>query len=202
MRLYLKYNRATHVPVGEDQSQHLEFTRNCAAAFNHLYGKILVEPETILSPAKRVMSLTQPNKKMSKSDANPKSRIMITDTHDEIARKVRAAVTDSEEGITYEPETRPGISNLLEITYYLDEAKSGSLENLVQDCKDLSKRAFKEKVASTVASHLEPIRERYNELINQDGGRLLSTVAEDGAAKAAALAKNSMAAVRNAVGLS
>jgi tryptophanyl-tRNA synthetase len=180
----------------------LEFARNCAAGFNHVYGKILVEPETILSPAKRVMSLQQPSKKMSKSDANPKSRIMITDSRDEIARKIKSAVTDSEEGITYEPEARPGISNLLEITYHLDEAAAGSLENLVQDCKNLSKRAFKEKVSTTIADHLEPIRERYNELIHRDEGSLLSTVAEEGAAKAAALAKGTMAAVRNAVGLS
>lgn len=109
-----------NVPVGQITAQHLEFARNCAAGFNHLYEKVLVEPETILclskplkmlilpASAKRIMSLTDPGKKMSKSPPNPKSRILITDSREEIFKKINGSLTDCEDGITYDPATRPG----------------------------------------------------------------------------------------------
>ncbi|KAI9661668.1 MAG: Tryptophan--tRNA ligase, mitochondrial [Bathelium mastoideum] len=132
-------HRATHVPVGHDQSQHLEFARECANGFNHNYGRVLVAPDTLLSPAKRVMSLTEPHLKMSKSHANPKSRILITDGCEEIEKKIKGALTDSVSGISYDLVERPGVSNLLDIMFHLqDDNKQASLEELVKDCVELT----------------------------------------------------------------
>ncbi|KAF2727721.1 tryptophanyl-tRNA synthetase-like protein [Polyplosphaeria fusca] len=166
--------RATHVPVGEDQAQHLEFARGLAASFNHAYqhpglaSPPLVPPQTILSPAKRVMSLTDPTKKMSKSDADPKSRILISDSTADINRKINAAVTDSIEGITYDREARPGVSNLIDIMYYMDDSVASSPQDLATDFKDMSKRALKAKVADTIETHIAPIRHRYQTLIENE----------------------------------
>merc|ERR1711939_99457 len=116
-------HRATHVPVGHDQAQHLEFARQIANGFNEAVGKsVLLAPQTLISPAKRVMSLTDPVKKMSKSDPNPKSRILLTDSNEVIRSKIKSAMTDSFDGISYEPERRPGVSNLLDIYYHSGEA--------------------------------------------------------------------------------
>jgi tryptophanyl-tRNA synthetase len=193
--------RTTHVPVGADQAQHLEFARNCASSFNSAYGKVFIEPETVLSPAKRIMSLTRPGKKMSKSSRDPKSRIMITDSRETVFQKIRGAASDEESGITYDPQARPAISNLIDILYHLDEAAAGSLEALVDDCKDLSKRAFKERVAAAIEQKLAPIRAKFEEIIHQDEGRLLSEVAERGAARAAFRARGTMRLVKSAIGL-
>jgi tryptophanyl-tRNA synthetase len=117
---------ATHVPVGEDQAQHLEFARELANSFNHNFPgetetPILIPPETIISPAKRIRSLTDPALKMSKSHPNEKSRILLTDDKDTVHQKIKQAVTDSiETEIAYDPETRPGISNLIDLLYYAD----------------------------------------------------------------------------------
>jgi tryptophanyl-tRNA synthetase len=190
---------ATHVPVGEDQSQHIEFTRQCAVSFNHNYGDTLTEPETILSPAKRVMSLTQPrDKKMSKSDANEKSRILITDSTEAIARKVKAAVTDSTDGVTYDPKERPEIANLLSIMHYLLDEKV-SPEQLANDIN--SKSALKDEVIRVIDAHLEPIRERYEELMSPDEKDYLVDVAEEGAEMAIASAEVTIQKVRNMLGL-
>ncbi|KAF2430463.1 tryptophanyl-tRNA synthetase [Tothia fuscella] len=194
-------HRATHVPVGEDQSQHLEFTRNCAATFNHNYGQVLVEPETVLSPAKRIMSLLEPQKKMSKSALNPKSRILIIDSSETIKKKVNAALTDSIDSITFDPDGRPGLANLLQILYHLENSSTGSVEDLASDMVDISKRALKERVAHAIEQHLLPIRERYQEVLVADGGQFLDDVAREGADKAGKSADATMTIVRDAVGL-
>lgn len=170
----LLYN-ATHVPVGEDQAQHLEFTRELGNSINHLYAKPpgpsrvpfkgFFLPQTIHSPAKRIMSLQDPTKKMSKSDPDERSRILITDSRDEINLKIKHALTDSVPGVSYDRDSRPGVSNLIDIMYYMDESKYGSPEEIAADMfsKDFSLKVLKEQVATTVADGLEPIRERYNE---------------------------------------
>merc|ERR1711939_634674 len=113
--------QATLVPVGADQLQHIEFARSLARSFNsHLRQtaespNLFRVPRPALSPARRIMSLKRPTQKMSKSDADPKSRILITDTREEIHAKVKGAITDSEPGISFDPEKRPGVSNLIEI---------------------------------------------------------------------------------------
>lgn len=197
-------HRATHVPVGEDQAQHLEFARECATSFNHhmAAGKdILVPPQTIVSPAKRIMSLTRPESKMSKSDSNPKSRILITDSREAIFSKVKGAVTDSIEGISYEPTTRPGVSNLLSILYHLNNGNFSSLQDVGSECKDLSMRALKERVAEMVDATLSGIRDRYAEVMQRRGGAYLDEVAQSGAERARKSAERTMRDVREAIGL-
>lgn len=197
--------QTTHVPVGEDQAQHLEFSRDLAIGFNHLYKcdytsqPLLTVPQTLISPAKRVMSLTDPTKKMSKSDPKPNSRIMLTDSRGSIHSKLKTALTDSIEGVSYDRETRPGITNLVDLMYHFDESVAASPEELANDLRDLSKRALKEKVADTVDVGMRDIRERYNELINRPGE--LIEHAESGAREAEELAEETMKRVRSAMGI-
>ncbi|KAH0017301.1 tryptophanyl-tRNA synthetase, partial [Aureobasidium melanogenum] len=195
-------HRATHVPVGHDQSQHLEFARECAAGFNHLAGsKILVQPETLLSPAKRVMALDRPTQKMSKSAPNPKSRILITDSSSVISKKLRVALTDSIEGVTYDPSTRPGVSNLTEIAFNLDSSNHGAASpaDYAKEFEGLSLKALKEKVAEVVDGHLAPIRAKFEEIVGGDG-KIIEEAAQTGAEKARKSAEVTMQAVKHAVG--
>ena len=195
-------HRATHVPVGHDQAQHLEFAREMAASFNHIYGNdVLVEPATLISPAKRIMSLVQPSSKMSKSAANDKSRIMLTDSEDTIRAKIKAAVTDSETNvISYEPDRRPGVSNLIDILFYCSaDAGYGDQIALAQDLQGSSFKALKERAADAVEKAIQPIRERYHEL--RPKKRSLDEVATGGAAKAKSSANATLSEVRHAVGL-
>ncbi|KAK5167544.1 Tryptophan--tRNA ligase, mitochondrial [Saxophila tyrrhenica] len=196
-------HRATHVPVGHDQAQHLEFARDLAVGFNHTYGAgTLVVPETLISPAKRVMSLTRPATKMSKSDSNDKSRIMLTDTRDEIFKKIKAAVTDSEtSSITYEPESRPGVSNLLDILYHCTTASSYQDQNeLARDMESMSFKALKGRVAEKVDETVHPIRERYSQIRSDE--KMLDDVAARGAQRATESAAVTLKAVKQVVGLS
>ncbi|KAF2151925.1 tryptophan-tRNA ligase [Myriangium duriaei CBS 260.36] len=200
-------HRATHVPVGEDQSQHLEFAREIAQGFNHIHGSILVPPETLISdfpplaaPAKRVMALDRPAQKMSKSHPNPKSRIQLTDTRDDITRKIRVALTDSIEGVSYDPMTRPGVSNLVDIVYHLDPTGAASPEELAKEFEGLSLKTFKGRVAEVVDGALAPIRERYGEIL-ADGGKKVDQAAAQGAEKATQSADATMKLVREAIGL-
>ncbi|KNG80103.1 tryptophan--tRNA ligase [Aspergillus nomiae NRRL 13137] len=190
-------HRATHVPVGEDQRQHIEFSRYTANSFNHLYGHIFPSPEALISPAKRVMSLKEPTLKMSKSHADSRSRILLTDSSDDIHRKVKAALTDSDTSITYDPVRRPGVSNLIEILSHLD---ARSCDDLSLEYKSVSLRALKEDLASRISGHLQGIRERYYSLMEDNSG-YLDTVTEQGAQAARANADVTMKQVKKAMGL-
>src|ERR1700760_3790105 len=110
------------------------------------------------------MSLTKPEQKMSKSDSNPKSRILITDSEEEISKKVRSALTDSTDGISYDPIARPGVSNLLDIMLHMSYPKYASVEDVLEDCRALSMRTFKERVSDAINTELEPVREQYREV--------------------------------------
>ncbi|KAG2417180.1 30S ribosomal protein S10 [Aspergillus terreus] len=190
-------HRATQVPVGEDQKQHLEFSKYTANSFNHLYGSIFPLPEALISPAKRVMSLKEPTLKMSKSHADDRSRILLTDSPSDIHKKVKVALTDSIAGITYDPSHRPGVSNLIEILSHLD---GRSCEELALEHQSTSLRAFKEHLANRISDHLEPIRDRYQSLMHDKTG-YLESVAEQGAKSARVNADVTMRAVREAMGL-
>ncbi|OBT78573.1 tryptophanyl-tRNA synthetase [Pseudogymnoascus sp. 05NY08] len=192
-------HRATHVPVGEDQSQHLEFARECATNFNHTYQPHLIAPQTILSPAKRVMSLQEPHLKMSKSHANPLSRILVTDSPQEIKKKVMAARTDSINSVSFDPVGRPGVSNLLHLLSILDK-QSRSPEELGTLHAGLNLKNFKTLVAETVAESLDGIGTRYNEVMSRDDGKYLDHVEKKGAEKARESAEETMALVREAIG--
>ncbi|KAH8431209.1 tryptophan--tRNA ligase MSW1 [Aspergillus melleus] len=190
-------HRATHVPVGEDQRQHLEFCRYTANSFNHLYGNIFPPPEAIISPAKRVMSLKEPTLKMSKSHTDKRSRILLTDSTEDIHKKVKSALTDSDASVSYDPVHRPGVSNLLEILSHFD---GRSCEDLAEEYKSSSLQSLKGHLGSQISLHLEPIRERYLSLI-ADKTNYLDVVAEEGARTASANADITMRRVRKALGL-
>ncbi|KAH8683280.1 tryptophanyl-tRNA synthetase [Tricladium varicosporioides] len=193
-------HRATHVPVGEDQSQHLEFARECVTNFNHNYGPTLIQPQTILSPAKRVMSLQEPHLKMSKSHLDPQSRILITDSSSTIHKKIMAALTDSTNTVSWNPQNRPGVSNLLELLSHFD-TKGRNAAELGEAYADHSLGKFKKIVAEAISERLEPIRLRYEKLMSEDEGGYLDQVEMEGARKARESADKTMVLVREAVGL-
>ncbi|GAQ41198.1 tryptophan--tRNA ligase MSW1 [Aspergillus tubingensis] len=190
-------HRATHVPVGEDQKQHLEFSRNIANSFNHVYGTVFPAPESLISPAKRVMSLKEPTLKMSKSHVDERSRILLTDSPGQIHKKLKAALTDSETTITYDPLRRPGVSNLLEL---LSHFEGRSCEELVLEFQSTSLRALKENLAHKISNHLQPVREKYFSLMEDKTG-YLEDISEKGARAARANAELTMTRVREAMGL-
>lgn len=111
------YYRATHVPVGEDQLQHLQLAQSLAKSFNNRFGYTfpMCEPMVANDLSSRIKSLRDPTKKMSKSDPDTKSCVMITDSPKVITDKVKKAITDFTSAVTYDPETRPGVTNLLTI---------------------------------------------------------------------------------------
>ena len=207
-------HRATHVPVGADQQQHLEFARECATNFNHHHGgggggsagrELLVAPATLTTPAARVMSLTNPHKKMSKTPwADHKSRILITAPPAEIEQRVRAAYTDSAANlVSYDPDARPGVANLLDL---LPQCAPGAPRAPEDWAHELARqgagiRELKRMVADAVAGELEGVRERYQEINAHKGGKWLDEVQEEGAEKARASAAETMRMVRDAVGL-
>lgn len=160
--------------------------------------KMLILPAS----AKRIMSLTDPGKKMSKSSPNPKSRILITDSREEIFKKISGSLTDSEDGVTYDPATRPGLSNLIEIAYNLEE-EQGFLgcEDLARSWANLSKKAVKERVASIIDAHLAPFRDGYFNFMGSKGERIIQGLAENGAEKANARAAETMELIREVVGV-
>ncbi|KAL8370845.1 hypothetical protein RB595_000947 [Gaeumannomyces hyphopodioides] len=197
-------HRATHVPVGEDQKQHLEFARECATNFNAAYGQLLVPPETIISPSARVMSLRDPQQKMSKSSLNANSRILLTDTADEIRKKIAAAVTDPlEGGVRYDREARPGVANLLSLLSAFDpDGRTAAQLAEPGAFGGRSRGELKLAVTDAVTRGLDGIRDSYLELLSRDGGRYLDEVALQGALKARESAEKTMRAVREAMGLS
>ncbi len=184
------------VPVGEDQRQHLELTRDLVERFNHRFGEVFPVPERI-TPAvgARVMSLQDPTSKMSKSDSDVRSRLLLTDSSDQIRRKIRSAVTDSERTVAYEWKTKPGISNLLEL---FSVATGRGVEELASEYRDAGYGRFKMAVAEALVEYLRPVRQRYQGMDNAEVSRLMA----EGAAEARRRAEVSMATVWEAVGLS
>ena len=154
------------VPVGEDQRQHLELTRDLAQRFNNQYGETFVVPKGMQPKlGAKIKSLTDPTKKMAKSDDSPKSYILILDEPNVIRNKIKSAVTDSEAKIYFDEDKKPGIANLLTIYASL---KGISIDTAVEFFKDESYQVFKEIVADTVIETLKPIQDRYQTIINSN----------------------------------
>ncbi|KAI8635034.1 tryptophanyl-tRNA synthetase [Xylariaceae sp. FL1651] len=194
-------HRATHVPVGDDQRQHLEFARECVTNFNHTYEKeLLVSPETITAPSPRIMSLRDPSQKMSKSSPNERSRILITSTPKEIQQRIMGAVTDSLNSVTYEPEDRPGVANLLEILAQCS-AKPTTPAEVADSLMGAKLGDLKTRCAEAVIAELDGVRERYIEVLGRHGGKYLTEVEAAGAEVARRSAEETMRLVRHAVGL-
>ncbi|MDO4543266.1 MAG: tryptophan--tRNA ligase [Clostridia bacterium] len=188
--------RADLVPVGIDQKQHLELARDLCVRFNNAYGDTFVLPEPYIpKTGARIRSLQEPEKKMSKSDSNPNAYINILDEPDAIMRKIKRAVTDCESVIAYEPETRAGVANLLEIYSVM---KNLPMEACVKRFENLGYGELKQAVAEAVIEVLSPIRQRYNELVADR--KALLRIAEDGAEKARAIARKTMGKVYHKVG--
>ena len=188
---------ATHVPVGEDQKQHLELCRDIAGAFNRHYGKeVFPVPEPlILGEATRVMSLRDGTKKMSKSDASDYSRVNLTDDADTIAQKFRKAKSDMAEGISYEPDTRPEAANLLNIYAALsDQTREQALASVV----GMNFSAFKALLTEVAVDKLSPITKRMRELCSYTPE--LDAILAEGTTKARAIAERTMRDVRDVVG--
>lgn len=191
----LLYN--THlVPVGEDQRQHLELTRDIAQRFNNRYGGLFTLPEPFIPEVGgRIMSLDDPEKKMSKSNPNPNSYIGLLDPPDTIRQKIMRAVTDSGREIYYDPENKGAVSNLLTI-YSLCSGKT--IETLEKDYEGRGYGEFKKDLAEVVVECLKPIQARYNEL--KESGNI-NEILKNGAGKARAVAAPMMEKVRELMGL-
>jgi tryptophanyl-tRNA synthetase len=154
---------ADYVPVGEDQKQHLELTRDIANRFNNYYGDFFVVPEPLIPEVgARIMDLQEPNKKMSKSDEFDKGYISLFDDEASIRRKIRSAVTDSYAKIKFDPINQPGLANLL--TIYASVADK-TIDEVVSIHKDSTYQDFKEALGQTLVDVLIPIQERYNQLV-------------------------------------
>ncbi len=187
--------RANLVPVGDDQRQHLEMTRDLAERFNNRFGDIFPIPDAYIpETSARVMSLQDPTAKMSKSDVNVKASISILDDPDVVRKRIKSAVTDSDPIVRYDTDDKPGISNLLEI---MGACTGRSVEDLADEYADSGYGVFKEAVAEALVEELTPIREAYKSLSNGDVRQVLHTSGEKGRDLAAPL----MREVRKAVGL-
>jgi tryptophanyl-tRNA synthetase len=187
--------QADRVPVGEDQRQHLELTREVAQTFNHRFGSTFVVPEAYIPAAGgRVMDLQQPDVKMSKSSASPAGRIHLLDPAEVITRKVRSAVTDSGRDIVARPE-KPAISNLLELYSIVSGKAVGELE---QAYAGRGYGDLKADLAEALVAYLAPIQERYQQLRTDEA--TLTAVLAAGADKARALARDTVALARQRMG--
>ena len=152
------------VPVGIDQKQHVELARDIAIRYNKKYGETFVVPEPIIKEVgTKIMDLQDPTKKMSKSDENPKAYISLLDDINVIKNKIKGALTDLDTQLKYDPENKPGISNLLTIYQAITNLEMKDIE---EKFKDSNYQTFKEEVAKVVVNEIEPIQKRYNEILN------------------------------------
>lgn len=191
----LLYN-ADIVPVGDDQKQHIELTRDVAERFNNRYGETFVVPDIQLPEVgARIMSLQEPTKKMSKSDENQRAYISMLDTPKQIEKKVKSAVTDSDMEIRYDKENKPGVSNLLAI---YASCTNQSIEDAEKYFSEKRYGDLKSEVAEVVISVIEPIQKRYDELINS---KELDDILDEGAKKANEVAEATLQRVKERMGL-
>ncbi len=183
------------VPVGEDQKQHVEIARKIARKFNTQFGETFKIPQAKLSTGRRIMSLTNPTKKMSKSDER-NSYISLFDSPLEIEKKIMSAVTDTDNIISYNPENKPGISNLLTIYSVFSEIDVKKVE---KDMQQKNYKTFKEELTSLVISKLEPFKKEKEKLANRDV--YIEEILKQGERKARHMAETKMAEIKRKMGL-
>ena len=184
------------VPVGEDQKQHLELTRDLAQRFNSIYGETFRLPEPLIPDVgSRIMGLDDPTKKMSGSDTGSGHAINLLDPPDDIRSKIMKATTDSKRDILFD-ERRPGIFNLLTIFQSISGKGNKEIEAQYEG-KGYSE--FKKDLAELVVEYLRPIQERYRELTSEPGR--IDSILDAGAAKARPLAEKTLARVKDRIGL-
>lgn len=190
--------QTTQVPVGEDQKQHLELSRDVAARFNALYGDIFKVPEPFIPKSgARVMSLLEPTKKMSKSDDNRNNVIGLLEDPKSVIKKIKRAVTDSDEPavVRYDVVNKAGVSNLLDI---LSGVTGKTIPELEQEFEGKMYGHLKRAVADAVSGMLTELQERYNRFRNDEA--FLQQVMRDGAQKARARAQETVKKVYDAIG--
>ena len=191
----LIYN-ADLVPVGQDQTQHLEIARDIAGRFNGIYGDTFTLPEGYVpASGAKIMSLAEPTKKMSKSDTNVNAFILMTDDKDTIVRKCKRAVTDSDGCVRFDRENKPGVSNLMQI---YSVATGKSYEAIEQEFAGQGYGSFKAAVGESVVELLRPIREETEHLLADKA--YLESVYRAGAEKAAYVANRTLSKVYKKVG--
>ena len=186
---------ADRVPVGDDQRQHVELTRDLAGRFNHRYGDTFVVPEAAIPRiGARVMDLQEPTRKMSKSEDSPQGTILVLEDLRSVEKKIKRAVTDTESEVRYDPEAKPGVSNLLTILAAVtDRTPEAAAAGYTQY------GPLKADTAAAVCAYLEPIQARFAELAADPAGT--AAILEKGAAKAHDLAAPTLARAKRALGL-
>lgn len=193
--------QADKVPVGEDQKQHLELTRDIAARFNYQFCRgnpLLKLPEPLIrSEGARVMSLTDGTRKMSKSDPSELSRINLLDTPDQIQQKIKRCKTDPIRGMTFDDPERPECNNLLTLYMLLADK---SKQEVAAECQDMGWGQFKPLLAHTAIAALKPIQEKYQAVMDDQG--YLESVLRNGREKAEASANDTLSKVKAALGYS
>lgn len=194
--------QADVVPVGEDQKQHLELTRDIADRINFQFAKdkdpILKVPEPLIrKEGARVMSLTDGTKKMSKSDPSDLSRINLLDSPDEIQKKIKRCKTDPIKGLTFDDPERPECNNLLTL-YMLLSGKQK--EDVAEECQEMGWGQFKPLLAETTVEALKPIQQKYRAVMDDKG--YLESVLREGRQKAEAIANETLTKVKSALGYS
>ncbi len=187
---------AEYVPVGEDQKQHLELTRDIAMRVNKRVGEFFTVPKPLIPKVgARIMSLIEPDKKMSKSDDYIKSRILLLDDEVIIRKRIMSAVTDSDQTIRFDKSEKPGISNLMTIYGAITNT---SIETIEKQFETTSYQDFKKAVADVVVAELKPIQERYQAIIASDD---LDRFLDEGSAYAARIAAKKVAKLNHKLGL-
>jgi len=185
------------VPVGEDQKQHLELSRDIAERFNGIYGNVFKVPEPYIPKVgARIMSLQDPGSKMSKSDENANSYILLLDPPETIMRKFKRAVTDSEAVIRYDVKNKPGVSNLMSI---YSSVTGKTLEQIENEFEGKGYGDFKTAVGEAVVETLRPIQEEYNKLMESKD--YLQDVMKKGAEAAGRIAGKTLSKVYRKIGL-
>lgn len=185
---------AKRIPVGEDQLQHIELARDLVHRFNNRYGETLVMPKgELVKVGSRIMSLSDPTKKMSKSD--PKGDIYLNDSLEVMRKKIISAVTDMEARVHYDVEKQPGISNLMTI---MSALTGKSFEQIEKEFEGKGYGEFKRAVADAVCAEMEPYKARYEEIVKSG---LVDDVLKDGAKRASVVAEATLKRVQKAVGL-
>ena len=188
--------QADVVPVGVDQKQHLEITRDIAERFNNIYGDVFTIPKAYIGKkGAKIMSLQEPGKKMSKSDTNANATILLLDDTDTIIRKFKRAVTDSESEVRY-AEEKPGISNLMDI---YSAVTGKTYEEIEKEFAGKGYGDFKLAVGETVADHLKPLQERYEQLMKDKA--YIESMIKQNDEKAAYYANKTLRKVQKKVGL-
>ena len=184
------------VPVGEDQKQHVELARDIAIRFNKKYGDTFVIPEPLIRKAgTKIMDLQNPSIKMSKSSENKKGVICILDDINVTRKKIMSATTDSEMLVKFDPENKPGISNLINIYASLTGL---SVEDIEKEFEGCNYGTFKGKVADVVVNEIQKIQDKYNEVINSD---YLTEILDNGANKMREVFKKKYEVMKEKIGL-